>query len=139
MLIIPPIRGNDAYGSGFFGASRGHRKHNGVDVACYKGSEILSVTPGVVTKIGYPYRQSDAKKKHYRYVEVTQDGKRFRYFYISPLVSKGDVVQSGTVLGIAQGLLSVYPSITDHIHVEIKLANDRYEDPTGLIANGSLI
>lgn len=135
-MIIPPIRQNDSHGSGAFGASRGGRTHNGVDIACYAGSRILSMTEGVVTKFGYPYNPSHPKKGHYRYVEVTHDGLRYRYFYVSPTVSVGDEIKRGDQLGIAQGLLKLYPGITDHVHFEIKQKDGRYVDPTDLVAEG---
>lgn len=133
MLIAPPIRGNDNFGSGAFGASRGGRSHNGVDVACYAGSSILALKPGKVTKLGYPYNPNNEKKGHLRYVQVTHEGKNYRYFYVSPSVRVGDEVRVGDVLGKAQGLLKIYPGITDHIHFEIKLADGSFEDPTALV------
>ena len=133
MKITPPIRGGDKHGFGYFGASRGDRTHNGVDIACYAGSEIPSLTPGEVTKIGYPYDPEDHKKGHLRYVEVTLDGNKYRYFYIEPRVSVGDTVFPGDVLGEAQGLLKIYPGITDHIHFEHISPDGVYIDPTNMV------
>lgn len=127
-LIKPQRRGYDKYGSGAFGASRGARKHNGIDFACLKGSEILSVTDGVITKIGYPYNPKYVNKAHLRYVQVSYGDFDIRYFYVKPTAKVGTVVNEGDVIGVAQGLLDVYPGITDHFHLEVKKGRE-YLDP----------
>ncbi len=130
LAVIPPVRQGDKWGSGVYGARRGSRVHKGVDYACAKGSVILAVSPGVVTKIGYPYDPSNEKKGHYRYVQITTDlGAHERYFYISPSVEKGDIIEAGDALGEAQGLLKLYPGITDHIHFEVKFDSGEVVDP----------
>ena len=121
MKIIPPQRGYDKQGAGHFGAPRGSRTHNGIDLSCAKDSLVLSVCGGVVTKLGYPYNPSDEKKGHLRYVQVTDSkGNDLRYFYIKPLVSVGDKIAVDDVLGSVQGLASIYEGITEHYHFEIK-------------------
>jgi murein DD-endopeptidase MepM/ murein hydrolase activator NlpD len=120
LKIIPPLRGFDIQGSGAFGAPRGNRTHNGIDIACMKGSKVLVANDGVVTKLGYPYNPTDAKKGHLRYVQVTCDGYDERYFYIKPMVIVGSHVKAGTVIGEVQGLTNIYEGITDHYHFEVK-------------------
>ena len=132
ILIEPPLRGTDPQGSGYFGAPRGLRTHKGVDIACYKGSNILSLTEGRVTKIGYPYHPSDPEKGHFRYVQVSHGQYDYRYFYVSPAVSVGDSVSEGDILGSTQGLTEVYEGITDHFHLEIK-KGDEYIDPNTMV------
>jgi len=132
MKIIPPIRGSDPQGQGHYGAPRGTGKHNGVDVSCYKGSVILSITGGMVTKIGYPYDPGDKKKGHLRYVQVTFDETNYRYFYIDPFVSVGESVKPEDPLGVSQGLTEIYLGITDHIHFEIK-RDGIYLNPEGFV------
>lgn len=146
-MIIPFIRGNDVYGSGAFGAMRGNRKHKGIDLACMHGSTVLSLTYGIVTKIGFPYSQvkyngsSDkAKRKHnfkrgLRYVEITFKNERFRYFYIDSLVSVGDIITPFKPIGLVQNLLVIYPGITSHYHFEIKTKENKYIDPTSVFTN----
>lgn len=122
MNIEPPIRGQDAHGSGEYGAPRGDHTHKGVDLSCCKGSKIHPCRAGEVTKIGYPYNPNDAKKGYLRYVQVTDaDGFEHRYFYIKPMVKVGDHVDSIDIIGESQGLIEIYPGITDHIHYEVKL------------------
>lgn len=128
-MIICPTRGNDKWGSGEYLASRGGRKHNGVDKACYKGSVVLTDQDGVITKIGYPY-DPGSKKGYFRYVEVRSDaGMRVRYFYIEPCVKVGQRVATGDPIGVTQGLLEVYPGITDHYHFEVKNSDGKFIDP----------
>ena len=116
-------RGIDRHGSGAYLASRGSRKHNGIDICCEQGELIKSFSGGIVTKIGYPYSQgpdADPAKKKLRYIQVTDDyGLDVRYFYIMPILVKGDQVHPGDILGEAQGLADIYEGITEHYHFEV--------------------
>ncbi len=120
MKIKPPLRTKDSQGEGHYGASRGARTHKGIDLACYEGSIILSLTDGVVTKLGYPYNPNNHIKGHLRYVQITFEDLDYRYFYVQPLVKVGDKIKAGDEIGITQGLVEIYPGITDHFHFEIK-------------------
>ena len=125
-----PVRRTDKHGSGAWGAPRGGRKHRGVDYACHDGTIIFSATLGVVTKIGYPY----CDDLSYRYVEVTDaNNNRYRYFYLSPLVTKGEAVTNSTPLGMVQDLQKRYKHITNHCHVEVKNGDD-YLNPEMMLA-----
>ena len=122
MNVEPPIRGQDVHGEGYYGAPRGSRTHNGVDMACCPDSLIKATRRGKVTKIGYPYNPEDAKKGFLRYVQVTDvDGFDHRYFYVRPKVRVGDEVEVDGVIGKAQDMDQIYPGITPHIHYEVKL------------------
>ena len=128
MKVSPPIRDNDKFGSGLYGASRdgGKRTHKGIDYACYPNSMVLSVTSGVVTKLGYPYKDDPT----YRYVEVTDhDLRRFRYFYVKPTVSMNQMVIKGGILGKSQELNRRYNGITEHVHLEVKDQHNEFLDP----------
>lgn len=130
--VVPPVRGQDCWGQGHYLASRVNRLHNGVDFSCQKGSFIPSMSAGVVTKIGFPHRQSDKRKKHLRYVQVTDaKGNRVRYFYVEKLweLGVGSTVLAGDIIGISQGLLGVYKNIIDHIHFEVIDSSGEYIDP----------
>jgi murein DD-endopeptidase MepM/ murein hydrolase activator NlpD len=88
----------------------------------YPSEAIESFIDGHVSKIGYPYAESD--KAHLRYVEVTGDnGDRFRHFYAESLVRVGDEVEKGAIIAWSQCLQAVYPGITPHQHFEIKTKN----------------
>lgn len=120
--IIPPVRGQDKQGAGHFGASRGKRKHRGLDFSCWPKSKILAVSSGEVTKIGYPYNPvTNPDKAHLRYVQVTDcNGFDVRYFYINPLVKKGDKVGIDGIIGESQDLRPIFKGITPHFHFEVK-------------------
>lgn len=137
MLIVQtPSTREDSYGSGEFGASRGDRTHNGKDFPVLPDSICLSLTSGIITKIGFPYRYDpkNPEKATYRYVEVTgSDKNRLRYFYISPLVLLGDKVSEGDRLGTVQDLCLCYKGITPHIHFEVKTPKNTYLDPTAYL------
>jgi murein DD-endopeptidase MepM/ murein hydrolase activator NlpD len=123
------IRGYDKYGAGHYGASRGQRVHNGVDLVVPAGSDFRSLNSGTVSKLGYAYKGDMGL----RYVQVTaRDGKLWRYFYIHPAVKIGDVVKEGDLLGTVANLQPRYPGITDHVHFEI-MDNGRHLDPTDMI------
>ena len=130
ILAYLPKRGTDDWGSGAFGASRGSRKHKGIDYACYPDTAIMSSIKGIVTKLGYPY----ADDLSYRYVEVTDNaGARHRYFYVEPELDVGDEVTIGSRIGRAQDIAARYPDpnkgpMKNHIHYEI-LVNNEPVDP----------
>ena len=125
------IRGCDSQGCGHFGASRGTRKHNGIDLVCIPGDEIQSPVNGRVTKIGWPYADKD--KRHIRYAQVECSDYSFRIFYIKPMVEVGQLVSTNSVLGFSQELGGLYPGITEHCHFEIKDKNGVYVDPTPVL------
>lgn len=129
MFVIPKIRGCDEWGSGAFGAPRGDRKHNGIDFIAEADTDVFSHISGMVTKIGYPYGDDLS----FRYVEVMHiGGLRHRWFYLKPLVSVGQEVTQGEILGTTQDLGDRYPGITPHFHYEIKNGTD-YIDLSRLI------
>jgi len=123
VTVSPPLRGTDVWGSGAFGASRagGSRIHRGIDLACQPESEVLAVSAGTITKIGYPYADAPT----YRYVEITTSTKaRERYFYVEPLVEIGEDVEEGGMIGTTQCLGTRYPGITEHFHFEVIRGTD---------------
>lgn len=131
---ILPERGQDAFGSGAYGASRGSRSHNGVDFQVPVGSKVLAPVSGTVTKLGFPYKQEPTspfkdegeERKFYakakmRYVEIEADGMFWRVMYIEPRTKVGyQVRRDDTIIGIAQDLQTAYGSgMTRHVHLEI--------------------
>ena len=125
-------RGEDAYGSGHFGASRGGRGHEGVDYVAEAGQQVLAPIAGFVTRVGYAYRDSF----DYRYVEITNrmTGYTARVMYVGPEVQVGQTLALGQVIGRAQSLERRYPNgITNHIHLEIARLDGRQLDAARLI------
>lgn len=122
------FRGNDNWGSGAFGASRGGRTHNGVDLLAEEHEHILATISGKVTKIGYTY----ADDLSYRYIQISKDGYDFRVFYIRPTVEEGQIVDKDESIGVVQDLGKRYEGIPNHVHFEIKKGGE-YIDPTPVI------
>ena len=124
------LRGCDNWGCGHYGASRGDRKHRGIDIVCQPGDRVYCLNPGLVSKVGYPY----ADDLSYRYVEIVNGKYRWRYFYVEPIVNVGDELDAYTIIGEAQSLAGRYPGITPHIHLEIIDPDGNYIDPTPLVS-----
>ena len=117
ILVSPPLRNLDQWGEGHYGASRGSRIHQGIDLACVPGSKVYPHSGGIVTKLGYPYGDDLT----FRYVEITTAlGYKERYFYVDPLVAIDAIVHPSTCIGVSQKLGNRYANITEHIHFEIK-------------------
>ena len=110
------IRRSDIHGDGHYYASRGNRKHNGLDLVYQPGQVVKCFAEGLVTKLGYAYSDDLS----YRYVQVTDiQGLHCRYFYVAPSVKIRQSVREGFVLGKAQEIGRRYPGITPHIHFEV--------------------
>lgn len=124
------LRGCDNWGCGHYGASRGSRKHRGVDIECTPGDPAFCLNRGIVTKVGYPYSDDLS----YRYVEIADAGYRWRYFYVDPIVNKGDEVDAYTQIGRHQALGPRYPGISEHLHLEVIDSDGNYIDPTPLVS-----
>ena len=127
------VRGCDSQGCGHYGASRagGTRSHNGVDYVAAPGQDVVAVTDGTISKIGYPYRSNLA----FRYIEITtNDNHTAREFYVlpAPKIAVGVNVSVGQVIGNYQALGPLYPGITEHVHVEIRYQG-KLIDPTNII------
>ena len=125
------VRGCDEQGCGGYNASRGSRSHRGTDYSAAPGQDVLAISDGIITKIGYPYGDDIS----YRYIQIdSSDGYQIREFYITPNrdINFGSSVRVGQVIGTAQSLQPRYPNITDHIHVEIRL-NEKLIDPASVI------
>ena len=111
------LRKPDKHGSGEWQASRGARKHNGIDYSCAEGSVILTPVKGYITKLGYPYGDDLS----FRYVQVTDEFENdHRFFYIEPSVQKDEFVMVGDEIGVMQNLIARYPGINNHVHYEVK-------------------
>ncbi len=123
---------NDRAGLGHFGAPRGSKTHRGIDFECPEGTRILSLTDGVVSKVGYAYPEDLS----FRYVEISIPGKfKHRYFYcvLPKGLKKGSTVKIGDVIGIAQDIATKWSTkaqpMMNHVHYEIKDGPRSYIDP----------
>ncbi|THD77552.1 MAG: M23 family metallopeptidase [Phenylobacterium sp.] len=131
-----PPRSHDAYGDGFFHASRdgGARPHEGVDYDDQPGQTVVAPISGYVSKIGYAY-PGDSKL---RYVEIENPALRLtaRALYVDPSVQVGESVQVGHPIGAALSLQRRYPGITNHVHLEIAEDGQRIDAQTMILARG---
>lgn len=129
-----PLRGEDAYGSGSFGAARdgGHRVHDGADYVAAPNTIVYSPISGEVTKLGYAY----AKNTALRFVEVTNSVSSLvtRVLYVDPSVKPGDLLKAGDPIGVAEDLSKRYRGITNHVHVQIAVGKN-WLDPASLLPN----
>ena len=64
----------------------------------------------------------------------TSDGYYVRQLYVAPAqeIVKGVTVSAGQVIGTNQGLQTVHPGMTPHVHVDIR-HNGQVVNPTTLI------
>ena len=109
---------SDRWGSGQFGAGRGSRQHQGLDLLADPGEAVFSPIAGTIRREALPYA-GDAR---YRGIVITGDGEwngyEVKLFYVEGL-SCGSV-RAGEVVGHAQDLSAKYPGITNHVHVEVR-------------------
>lgn len=118
-------RGCDPLGCGYFGASRGERKHVGTDILARPGEDIFSPVTGRVNRIGYPY----ATTTHYKLVEIIEDktGRYFRIMYVEPLPGiTAKHVNAGDKIGTAQNIQAHHGSaMQNHVHVDARPGAER--------------
>lgn len=120
-------RKKDAKGEGHYGASRGSRKHMGIDFVTVPGQNIIAPISGKVTKL--PYAASDLV---HRGIEIKNGNEMHQLFYVIPLVKVGQMVKKGQIIAKADSLLSKYgASMTNHVHHEVEV-NGKFINPTSL-------
>ncbi len=125
------IRGVDAHGCGAFLANRStgkdtKRKHNGLDIIGNEGEIVLSPISGYVSRIVPPYHNDT----RYNGLEIQGTGVwrdyQVKMFYVSVFFNKHFDV--GEPLGFLQNLDKKYPSIINHLHIEVR-KNGKLIDP----------
>lgn len=134
-ISLGVLRRSDTWGAGRFGASRGRRQHNGADIVARLGQEVLSPIDGRILRMSYPYA-SDTSLTGVMIEGVGRHiGMEVKIFYMTPMPGMvGQSVKAGEKIGLAQSLLSKYPGITNHIHLEVR-QNGIVVDPQSLIPN----
>lgn len=98
-------------------------RHCGVDVPAPKGTPVLSMKGGTVTRSGY-------EQNHGNFVEVAHpDGSSACYCHLSAIrVEKGQAVVRGSTLGLVG---STGRATGSHLHLEIRVDGD-FVDPCTL-------
>ena len=117
------IRGCDGFGCGSFGASRGDRSHNGIDIPTMKGETVYSPITGTVTRFPFPYGDD----LRYTGIEIKNDTYSVKIFYVKATVPPGKISE-GQPIAIAQDIAAKYgAAMINHIHIEVR------ETKTGLL------
>lgn len=125
---------NDPRGEGHFGASRGRRRHNGLDIIVTPNTAVYSPIEGVIFRMAYPYG-STGRNRQWEGILIVgvneYQGYEVKIFYMQPFVI-GEYVFPGDIIGIAQAISRRYtPNMIDHLHVEVR-RNGMLLDPAKL-------
>jgi len=93
-------------------------QHGGIDIPVNAGTAVVSVGPGVVSKIKFDHPQAGT------YVNIEHDnGMYSRYLHLeNVLVSDGQRVHTGQVIGKSGGIRGAYGSgnsTGSHLHFEL--------------------
>lgn len=127
------LRNQDSTGNGWYGASRGSRKHEGVDFCTFPGEEIFACISGKV-RVGNVYVGSTKMKL----IEI-QDNfglhhYRVQQMYVKPIVNTGDFVERNQLIGYAQDVAGYHNSnkMKNHCHVSV-WKNGLLTDPEPII------
>jgi murein DD-endopeptidase MepM/ murein hydrolase activator NlpD len=136
MNLSPPtrpyrgLRNTDIYGSGAFGASRGSRKHAGLDIIAQPGDDVVSPLDGRVVRIGLAYYGSVLGSLHIQGVGEYADA-RIKLLYVEPDVDVNATVRRGQHIGQAQDVASYWHeksprsgTMKNHIHIELMIRCD---------------
>ena len=134
-IIVPnPVFRNDPAGSGHFGAKRGTRDHQGLDILVSKGEVIYSPICGKVSR-AYPYLKDGSVDKDWTGIKIEGEhefeGITIKMFYVAPNEDLiGFSVCPNDPIGVAQAISQRYPGqgMKDHVHVEVYL-NGSLVDP----------
>ncbi len=120
----PPLkelkpRDYDARGAGWYGASRGTRKHKGLDLLAAPGDKVFTPINGFITRIGRTYSHT----AEFKYIEISNDIYRIRLMYGKPGfddVKLNKRVVAGEEIGIVQDIAGYWGGgMLNHLHVEV--------------------
>jgi len=123
------IRGCDPSGCGYYGADRGSKKHNGIDIVSLPGESVSAPISGIVRPL-IVYDYSPLMKG----IEITDGPVVMKIFYLESSLKKGDLIKKGQKIGITQdvaGFHSARPMV-NHLHIEIYI-HGILQDPTNYL------
>ena len=123
----------DGFGCGEYGASRGNRKHKGIDLLVNPGADIFAPISGKI-RFANPY----SNDTRFKGVEISSALHGVKLFYFLPSVKNGEMVKAGQRIGKAQNLGIKYPGIPNHIHLEVRVSGvsvdpDKYFLPDSFV------
>ncbi len=128
------LRRRDSWGEGHFGAPRGRRQHNGIDIVARVGDDIRSPIDATLVRVAAPYDDDLLLSGVLLEGRNHHAGLAVKIFYVDPLqMLMGRTVRAGQTIGLAQSLAARYPGITNHIHLEVRHDGELL-DPQPLIA-----
>ncbi len=112
------LREADPGGGGWYGAKRGKRKHEGLDIVVVPGEEVFSPITGKFIRVGQVYEQTTK----FKLIEIENDIYEATLMYMKPYVfQKGELIKAGDPIGIAQDVASFWGGgMRPHLHLEIK-------------------
>lgn len=115
-FINPTGKGirNDSKGLGHHGAPRGHRKHDGVDLMCTPGQDILMPVAGIIARVSMPYKDDE----RWLGALIVNPRIEIKMWYFVPNLL-GMELKAGSVIGTAQNIGEKYEGVTPHIHLRI--------------------
>nr|AGT29864.1 chemotaxin-like protein [Trachidermus fasciatus] len=110
-------RTSDSWGQGHHGASRGSRRHEGLDIKCNDGATVYA--PFDVTLNGKVTVYTDPSKAAINNgINLRGGGLCFKLFYVQPDRYSGSV-RKGQRIGVMMPMQTVYRGITSHVHVQM--------------------
>ena len=127
------LRNEDSTGNGWFGASRGSRKHKGTDYIVFEGEEIFACCSGKV-RLSNVYKSSTKMKL----IEITGTKGvhkvRVQQMYVLPSVKNGQIVEENEFIGYAQDVAKYHNSndMKPHVHISV-WKNGLLTDPEPII------
>lgn len=121
---------SDPSGDGQFGAKRGTRKHNGVDLVVWPGQYVVAPTDCIFERLSNPY----ASDPRWHGLKLIANPYEVFIWYIVPYwFRRREHVRAGEQIGIAQDIVEKYGfPMTPHIHWGVK-EDGVWIDPMGLI------
>lgn len=114
------FRNCDAFGCGYYGASRGKRTHKGIDFKVNEDEPIKAPFDCTIVRYGYPYENDNLQ----RLVEIKGFGNYSDYtakiMYIKPIHAIGTLINKGSTVCFAGNIKNKYGnSMINHVHFEL--------------------
>ena len=115
-----------AGGCGHFGASRGTRTHEGIDILCTVGGEVYAPFDGFVERKVKPYAGWN-----FSGLQINHGTFLTKIMYFLPVEGlENTSVAKGQIIGYCQDIQNKYGStVPRHLHVEVINTEGVHQDP----------